>query len=104
MGGTKQHVDQSTLRNENGALLEGDQIIRGFALKFERTSKISEEDDDNFDMANEIAVTNHLRTNQNRTTFGNRTDLKCNYNRGGDTKIHTHEIMNEIRKLKKQGT
>ena len=51
-------------------------------------------------MGNEIAINNHLRTNQNRLTLGNRTDLNCNYDRGGDTKIHTHEIINEIRKLK----
>ena len=51
-------------------------------------------------MANEIAATNHLRTKQNKITLCNRTDLNSNYNRGGDTKIHTHGIMNEIRKLK----
>ena len=94
--GTKQHDDQRNLRNENGALLEGDQIMRVFAHKFERTFKIREEDKDDFAMANEITVTNHLTTNRNRITLDNRTELNCNHNRGGDTKIHTHEIMEEI--------
>ena len=76
------------------------QIVEGFAARLERTFKISNEDNKNFDRNNEIHVNTYIRNNQNKLTTGNRTDINCNYNRGHDSRIQTHEILREIQSLK----
>ena len=100
MMGTKQQDPNNALLNENGIPLEGDRILEGFARRFERTFKISDAENEDFDRTNEIMVNTHIRNNQNKIALGLRRDINCNYSRGGDTKIHTHEIIKEIHSLK----
>ena len=47
-----------------------------------------------------MRVNYHPKTNKNRITPENRTDLNCNWNRIANTKIHAQKIVNEICKLK----
>ena len=100
MLGAQQEEHHSTLLNENGALRVGDQIRRGFLQKFERTFHINDEDNDGLDRNNENTLETYITNNRNIITLGQRTDLNCNFNRGVDMKIHTHDIMNEISTLK----
>ena len=40
---------QPTIRNENGVLLEGEEVLKGFTKRFENTFKIQDADNQLFD-------------------------------------------------------
>ena len=91
--GKNQQEQLTTLRNENGILLERKDVLDGFVGRFRRTFQISEDDNQNFDEENEEMVDTFIRNNRNRITIDRRTDTTCNYNRGADARIHTYEIL-----------
>ena len=100
MVGTKPQDFHSAFRNENGILLEGNQVLGIFVWKFERTFKLSDEKNDDFDDQNEERRNTHIRENYNLIKVGQMTDLNCNYNSNTDTRIHTYEILRTIQQLK----
>ena len=56
MAGTEYKQIQPTIRNENGVLLEGEEVLKGFTKRFENTFKIQDVDNQLFDRTNEMRV------------------------------------------------
>ena len=54
MTGTEHKQIQPTIWNENGVLLEGEEILKGFTKRCENTFKIQDADNQRFDRINEM--------------------------------------------------
>ena len=97
MTGTDHRETQQAIRNENGIVLEGEGIIKGFTKKFKNTFRIPEEDSQQFDHKNEIRVQQYMQENHQRITINNKIDANCGHRNDLDARFHTNKITKQIK-------